>query len=244
MIRGLILVLIVAGLVVVTAGQVSSLTIFASFTDTGTGEVSVGAKSDFGTDTTAEAGGPYAVDEDSSIQLDGSGSTTTKGNIDSYSWQITSGPGSLSGNTTVTPTYNAPGDIGSDTTVTVELTVTTNKGGTETDTGTISVRDVPGAPSVDTLTVTSTGGGLGIDANVSDPTTEDDSLATVDVVVVRTQNGKPAYENPDITVSGDNDSVSVTTGRLPGNNEQYRVDVTVYDTNGDSGSASDTETTG
>lgn len=227
MIRGLLLVVIVTGLVVVTVGQVSSLTILASFTDTGTGEGSVGATSDFGTDTTAEAGGPYAVDEGNSIQLDGSGSTTTNGNIDSYSWQITSGPGSLSGSTTVTPTYNAPGDIGSDTTVTVELTVTTNKGGTDTDTASINVRDVPGAPSVDSLTVTSTGGGLSIDADVSDPTTDGDSLATVDVVVVRTKNGQTKYENRDITVSGDSDSVSVTTGNLPGNNEQYRVDVTV-----------------
>jgi len=88
---------------------------------------------------TAEAAGPYEVFEDSSVQLDGTGSTS-QGAMDSYSWVILSGPGSLSANTTSTPTFNAPTDVQSDTSVTVELTVN-NKGQSDTDQATITVKD-------------------------------------------------------------------------------------------------------
>ena len=90
--------------------------------------------------TFADAGGPYSVDEGSSITFDGSGSSFGPGREDGYNWTIVSGPGSLSDNDTETPTYTAPSDVDSDTTVEIQLTVSTNKD-SDTDTTTVTVRD-------------------------------------------------------------------------------------------------------
>jgi flagellin-like protein len=96
---------------------------------------------------TADAGGPYAVDEGSSTTLDGTGSSDPDGSVASYSWKIPSDPtggASLSGADTATPTFDAPSDVSSDTDVTVELTVTDDNGSTDTVAATVTVRDVGG----------------------------------------------------------------------------------------------------
>lgn len=138
--------LLVAILLVGTAGLIGPASTVATFTDTETGTGNVTAAVNFGggggTGLTADAGGSYAVDEGNSITLDGSGSTIQRGNIRTYEWQILSGPGTLTPTTGAQVTYNAPANVASDTDVTVELTVTDNKGNTDTDRATVTVRDV------------------------------------------------------------------------------------------------------
>ncbi len=92
---------------------------------------------------TADAGGPYTVDEGSTVALDGTGSSDPDGTIESYSWEITDGPGSLEDAGTAEPTYAAPDDVDEDTEVTVELTVTDDAGATDTATATVTVGDLP-----------------------------------------------------------------------------------------------------
>jgi|GEM_PF-661202 len=96
---------------------------------------------------TADAGPNRAVDEGNTIELDGTGSTDD-GSIDSYSWQITSGPGTLSDAATATPDYSAPADVDGDQFVTVELTVTDDAEQTDTDTTQVTVEDTSSPPSV------------------------------------------------------------------------------------------------
>ncbi|MFB6143459.1 MAG: PKD domain-containing protein [Halorientalis sp.] len=94
---------------------------------------------------TAEAGGPYSVNESNTVTLDGTNSSTSTGTIQDYNWTIIDGPGRLqpptSGKNVDTVTYEAPNNVASDTNVTVELTVTDNKGNTDSDTATITVND-------------------------------------------------------------------------------------------------------
>lgn len=188
---------------------------------------------------TAEAGGPYSVNEGSAVELDGTGSS---GSNPSYSWTITEGGGSLDDAATATPVYNAP-SVQSDSTATVELTVTDSQG-SDTDTASITVSDVGSPPSVDSLTVTTTGSQnrqFTIDATVSDG---DGNLGRVEIAVVGTKNSKTDYSNTlSDSVSGSSASISDTTTQL-GNNKEYRIEVTVYDTSGASDTETRTETTG
>ena len=82
---------------------------------------------------TADPGGPYSVQEASTKPLDGSGSSTSRGNIRSYCWRIESGPGSLTGEMTVGPDYTAPSGVAGET-VTIRLVVTNNQGESDSDT--------------------------------------------------------------------------------------------------------------
>lgn len=217
------------------------------FTNAHVGQGSVEAADDFGSaGPIADAGGPYTVNESSSVELDG---TNSSGNIKSYSWEITNGSGSLSDATTATPVYNAPTDILGNTTVTVELTVENNNGDTDNATAEITVVDTDGdgsqPPTIDNSTVQKTGQqnrAFQIDVNVSDPTSDTDTLDRVQITVIRTQNSKVAYQN-NITVSGDSDFITDTTSKL-GNKKQYRIEITVYDTTGNSETETKTRTTG
>jgi hypothetical protein len=244
--RGAKLILIGA-IVLGLLGLVGPAASSAEFTDSQVATGSATAVDDFGGGgPRANAGGPYTVDEGETVILDGSDSSTSQGNIRDYSWQILDGPGSLSGAGTVDPTYNAPSNVDSDTAVSIELTVTDNKGNSDTDTATITVSDTGTAdtPAVDSLSVTTTGNKnqeLEITANVSDPTSDGDELQNVTIEVVRTKNSKVDYSTT-IAVSGDNATISDVTEQLK-NKKEYRVEVTVYDTDGDSGSANQTQTT-
>lgn len=190
------------------------------------------------TGPTADAGGPYTVDETRSVELDGTASTGTSL---TYSWTITDSPGSLDDASTSTPVYNAP-SVQQNTTVTVELTITDNQGQSDTDTATITVNNVGSPPTIDTLTITKTGGQnrmFDIQADVSDP---DGDLDRVMVTATNTQSTQTDYSNT-VTVSGSSDSISDTTAQLP-NNTEYRIDVTVYDTNDATDTESQIKTTG
>ena len=113
---------------------------------------------------TADAGGPYSVDEDGSVALDASGSSDPDGSISSTSWSVISGPGSVSGGT-----YDAPASVSSDTTATVEVTVTDNEGAPATDTATVTVNHVNDPPVADAGGSYSTveGGSVSLDSSGS-----------------------------------------------------------------------------
>lgn len=89
----------------------------------------------------ADAGGPYTVEKNGEIVLDGTGSADADGTIEAYAWEIVdegNKVGSLSGADTATPTYTAPkGEEGIE--ISVRLTVTDDDGATATDTAPISV---------------------------------------------------------------------------------------------------------
>lgn len=187
---------------------------------------------------TADAGGPYEVDEGQSITLDG----TNSANADSYAWEITDGPGSLTDAQTATPEYHAP-EVQQDTEATVELTATNNKGVSDSDQATITINDTPSSPpSIDALTVTKTGTknrSFRVDADVSD---DDGDLDRVEITATRTQNGNVEYQNT-VDVSGTTDSVSDTTGEL-GNKKEYEIRIEVFDLVGQSDLEVVTRTTG
>lgn len=88
---------------------------------------------------TADAGGPYTTYEGETVQLDGTASTTSTGNIQGYTWELLSGDGTLENANSAEPTYVAPNALSENTSVTVELAVTDNQGNTDTDEATITV---------------------------------------------------------------------------------------------------------
>lgn len=136
--------LLLAVLVVGALGSIGPGTTYSLFTNThdGTGTVTaadnVNGNSGGGNNdgVTADAGGPYSVAEDDSVQLDASASTTSNGNINSYGWTVTSGVGSLTSTSGETVTYEAPTDVDGDVTAEVEVTVSD---GSTTDSATAEV---------------------------------------------------------------------------------------------------------
>lgn len=205
------------------------------FENSHNGSGSYAAATDFpnsGGGITADAGGPYSVFENNSIQLDGTGSTISNGNIDSYNWTITSGNGSLSSNSGPQPTYNAPDDVQSDFDVIVQLEVDDGSGNTDTDSAVITVKDDDGGCGNTeivfcTLTVTDTGSSSGYEVtyNVDDPSGSP-SLDYVEFTLISTKNDKVERE---FTRSSPSGTVTIAAnGNMNGKN--YRVRVAIYDT--------------
>jgi hypothetical protein len=93
---------------------------------------------------TADAGGPYSVDEGDSVALSGSG-TDAPGDTLTYAWDLDD-DGDFDDATGPTPTFDATSLDGPDT-VTVTLQVSDGDGGVTTDTTTITVDNV--APVID-----------------------------------------------------------------------------------------------
>lgn len=169
---------------------------------------------------TAEAGGPYAVDEGGSVQLNGSGSDPEGGAL-SYSWV----PGSrLSNASSAKPTFSA-GDNG---TYDYELTVTDDKGASDSDTARVTVRNV--APSVSaSATNAREGASVSLHATYSDPG-PDTHTARIDW-----GDGQPPTE---ATASGG----TVNATHVYGDNGTYEIVVTVRDDDGGTGSDTTTAT--
>jgi hypothetical protein len=87
---------------------------------------------------------PTEIDEGETSALDASGSSDPDEDELTYTFAITSGPGSIEQDGSPTATYNAPSDVeGTEDTVTVEVTVDDGNGGTDTATVQITVKDVP-----------------------------------------------------------------------------------------------------
>jgi len=94
---------------------------------------------------TADAGGPYTVATGGTTELDGSNSSGKKL---TYSWRISSGPGTLQNATTASPIFDASGVNSADTAI-IELTVTDKNGNTDTDTETVDITDSSSPPTAD-----------------------------------------------------------------------------------------------
>ncbi len=93
---------------------------------------------------TANAGPDQTVNEQSAVNLDGTGSTDSDGTIASYAWAQTAGTGvTLTGANTATPSFTAPSVDAAGDTLTFELTVTDDDGDTNTDTVDIQVDNDP-----------------------------------------------------------------------------------------------------
>jgi PKD repeat protein len=177
------------------------------------------------TDLTADAGGPYVVDEGSSVQLDATGSVDPDGSITAYSWAPA---GQLDDPTLAQPTYTGADD---DVEV-LTLTVTGSDLATDFDTTAVTVQNV--APSVtggaDQLVVLGTGAQLA-PATFTDPGLADTHTAEIDW-------GDGTVE-PGLVTQG------AGSGSVAGSHEydgvgSFVVTVTVHDDDG--GSASDTLT--
>jgi len=161
-IRSVLLAVLIVGAI----GSVGMGTTYSLFTNNhdGTGTVSAADKINGNNGngngngggnggTTADAGGTYTVTEDGTVELDGSGSTTSTGTIKEYEWEIVTNATDASDDS-LSPTrgakndermdYNAPRDVSEDTIAEVQLTVTDNKGNEDTDTATVTVSDSNG----------------------------------------------------------------------------------------------------
>ncbi len=127
----------------------------------------------------ADAGGPYSVDEGSTVQLDGTASFDPENSFLTYSWS----PGAnLDDTTSATPTYTAiddtvdvydltVSDIGGDVTAATALT--------DTDSATVTVNNV--APEVTAVGDSINEGGTAtVSATFTDPGTLDTHTATID----------------------------------------------------------------
>lgn len=90
----------------------------------------------------ANAGAELTVDEQTTVTLDGSGSSDSDGSISSYEWLQTAGASVvLSATNEVSPTFEAP-NVDAVETLTFELTVQDNEGGSDTASVNIFVNPV------------------------------------------------------------------------------------------------------
>lgn len=193
-------------------------------TTSDTATVSIAAGNDI---PSADAGGPYSVAEESDVVLDASGSTDSDGSIQSVSWSIVSGPGSISGGT-----YFAPSSLQSDTTVTVQVTVVDDDGESATDTATISVsatNDPPVAKPNGPFSVKEGGS-----VTLSDSSTDEESSLEKSWSIVSgpgsISNG--VYTAPE-SISGDTQTVTVelTVTDADGKTDSATTTITVGKTN-------------
>lgn len=83
---------------------------------------------------TADAGGPYSVEADETVNLDASDSTAPDGKIADTEWRVIDGPGSISGER-----YAAPDTISDKESALVEVTITDSNDATDTDTATVDL---------------------------------------------------------------------------------------------------------
>jgi hypothetical protein len=128
---------------------------------------------------TADAGGPYVVEEGSTVQLDGTASSDPENAILSYSWSPATG---LDDATIARPTYSGVDD----TVDVIELTVSDVGGDvtaaaalTDTDETTVTVQNVP--PDVTAVgDAIDEGGTATVSAEFTDPGTLDTHTASID----------------------------------------------------------------
>ena len=119
----------------------------------------------------ADAGGPYTVDEGSSITLDGSGSDASSLDTLLYAWDF-DGDGEYDDATGQTPTFSAA-TLDGPTTVTVGLRVTDDDGDSHTATADVTVDNVaPEADAGGPYTVAE-GGSVVLDGSASDASSLD-----------------------------------------------------------------------
>lgn len=126
---------------------IAALTVFDgtdSVTDTVTINVIMRNDTETNEPPTADASGPYEVSEDAVVELNHSASNDPDGNITEHSWDVISGPGTVTeGNYTVLE------NLSSDANATVELTVTDDSGATDNATAVVDITEINDPPTVD-----------------------------------------------------------------------------------------------
>lgn len=127
---------------------------------------------------TANAGGPYAVDEGGTVSLDASGSSDSDGTIVAYAWDL-DGDGQYDDSTDKTPAFSAA-NLDGPSKRTVGLEVTDDKGSKSTTAATadVNVRNVaPTATSFVAPASVDEGGKIDLSlTNASDPAGSADTL--------------------------------------------------------------------
>lgn len=190
------------------------------------------------TPPTAEAGGPYTVEEGGSVQLDASGTTDTEqtdNNTLTYEWDF-DGDNQFDDATGIDPTFSAVGLDGPNT-IMVQLQVTDDGGLSDTDTATIDITNV--APTVDTITVPldpvniNDQSSFTADVTFNDPGGANDEPYTCDF----------DFDNDSVNDATVNGVTNTSCSEPLGYSEPgiFTIKATVTDKDGDSGSAMATQ---
>jgi uncharacterized membrane protein len=214
---------------IVNNSQTGNLVVFDeegagySFNDVGSATLTVNTPPD------ADAGADQTVDEDETVELNGSASSDQDGDSLSYSWTQTGGPDvTLSDTDTATPTFTAP-EGSEDTALDFEVEVTDAVGATDTDSVGVTVQ--PSEPEAATFQV----------SNLSAPdTATQGDLIDVSADVENT-GGQTATKAVEFRVDTDGDGsiddesalASQDVELAPG--ESTTVEFTDIDTSGQSG---------
>lgn len=174
---------------------------------------------------TAEAGGPYEVNEGSTVQLDGTGSSDPEGNPLTYMWSPDT---NLSDDGIAQPTYAGVDDSVN----TIRLDVFDKiVQANANDTTTVTVKNV--APSVNAIgTNINEGAATTVRAFISDPGTSDTHTATIN------WDDGSALQN--VTVA----QLATGVSHVYGDNGTFSVLITVTDDDGGVGSDTATVTVG
>jgi hypothetical protein len=166
---------------------------------------------------TAEAGGPYEVNEGSTVQLNGTGSTDPDGNPLTYMWSPDS---NLNDNSLPQPTFTGVDDSVNQ----IRLDVFDKiEQANASDATTITVKNV--APTVNAVgTTINEGATATVRASVNDPGTSDTHSVTI--------NWDDGSAVQTVTVA----QLAAGVGHVYGDNGTFNVLVTVIDDDGGSGS--------
>ncbi len=141
----------------------------------------------------ANSNGPYSVEENSNVTLNGTGSSDPDDDNLSYSWTVVNDPTGevmLTDDNTATPVFHAP-MVENDVEVVVELTVTDGQGGSDSENAVITVQNISPPANFEFS-----------DLSVSPKNVRAGNLVTVSVLVSNTGEGGDNYE-VELSVNGE-----------------------------------------